>query len=84
VVGSSFNPESRSALHGSTVGLVIGLIGLLGYALYGRAMSFAEELPVYTSKIQQTIEPISRDLPPIFSPGIMRLSPGLGFRTWSL
>jgi uncharacterized BrkB/YihY/UPF0761 family membrane protein len=29
VVGSSFNPESRSALHGSTVGLVIGLIGLL-------------------------------------------------------
>src|ERR1019366_833181 len=24
------------------------------------------------------------DLPPIFSPGIMRLSPGLGFRTWSL
>ena len=26
----------------------------------------------------------SLDLPPIFSPGIMRLSPGLGFRTWSL
>ena len=24
------------------------------------------------------------DLPPIFSPGIMRLSPGLSFRTWSL
>jgi hypothetical protein len=24
------------------------------------------------------------DLPPIISPGIMRLSPGLGFRTWSL
>jgi predicted PurR-regulated permease PerM len=38
----------------------ISLIGLLGYVLYGRAMSFAEELPVYTSKIQQTIEPISR------------------------
>jgi uncharacterized BrkB/YihY/UPF0761 family membrane protein len=29
VVGSSFNPESRTALHGSMVGLVIGLIGLL-------------------------------------------------------
>jgi uncharacterized BrkB/YihY/UPF0761 family membrane protein len=29
VVGSSFNPENRSALHGSTVGLVIGLIGLV-------------------------------------------------------
>jgi uncharacterized BrkB/YihY/UPF0761 family membrane protein len=29
VIGSSFNPASRSALHGSTLGLVIGLIGLL-------------------------------------------------------
>src|ERR1035438_8996280 len=28
----------------------------------GRAMSFAEELPVYASKIQQTIEPISRKI----------------------
>jgi predicted PurR-regulated permease PerM len=40
----------------------IGLIGLLGYVLYGRAMSFAEELPVYAAKIQQTIEPISRKI----------------------
>jgi predicted PurR-regulated permease PerM len=40
----------------------IGLIGLLGYELYGRAITFAEELPVYTSKIQQTIEPISRKI----------------------
>ena len=38
----------------------MSLIGLLGYALYGRAMSFAEELPVYASKVQQTVEPISR------------------------
>ena len=38
----------------------LGLIGLLGHELYGRAMTFAEELPVYTSKIQQTLEPISR------------------------
>jgi uncharacterized BrkB/YihY/UPF0761 family membrane protein len=29
VVGSSFNPESRNALHGSALGLVIGLIGLV-------------------------------------------------------
>jgi uncharacterized BrkB/YihY/UPF0761 family membrane protein len=29
VVGSSFNPASGTSLHGSTVGLVIGLIGLL-------------------------------------------------------
>ena len=29
VIGSSFNPASRGALHGSTLGLVVGLIGLL-------------------------------------------------------
>jgi uncharacterized BrkB/YihY/UPF0761 family membrane protein len=29
VVGSSFNPESSTALHGSAIGLIIGLIGLL-------------------------------------------------------
>jgi predicted PurR-regulated permease PerM len=40
----------------------MSLIGLLGYAFYGRAMSFAEELPVYDSKVQQTIEPISRKI----------------------
>jgi predicted PurR-regulated permease PerM len=36
------------------------LIGLLGHELYGRALSFSEELPVYTSRIQQTIEPITQ------------------------
>jgi predicted PurR-regulated permease PerM len=40
----------------------MSLIGLLGYALYGKAMSFAEELPAYASKVQQTIEPISRKI----------------------
>jgi predicted PurR-regulated permease PerM len=40
----------------------VGLIGLLGYLFYGRAMSFAEELPVYAAKVQQTIEPISRKI----------------------
>src|SRR6201992_919127 len=29
VVGTSFNPASDNALHGSTIGLVIGLVGLL-------------------------------------------------------
>jgi uncharacterized BrkB/YihY/UPF0761 family membrane protein len=29
VVGSDFNPESSTSLHGSTIGLVVGLIGLL-------------------------------------------------------
>jgi predicted PurR-regulated permease PerM len=40
----------------------MGLVGLLGHALYGRAVTFAEELPVYTAKIQQAIEPISRKI----------------------
>jgi predicted PurR-regulated permease PerM len=35
---------------------------VLGHELYGRAITFAEELPVYTSKIQQTIEPITRKI----------------------
>jgi predicted PurR-regulated permease PerM len=39
----------------------MGLIGLLSHALYGRAISFAEELPVYSSRIQQAIAPISRN-----------------------
>ncbi len=52
----------RSLATASIVLAGIGLIGLLGYALYGRAMSFAEELPVYASTIQQTIAPISRKI----------------------
>jgi predicted PurR-regulated permease PerM len=40
----------------------MSLIALFGYVLYGKATSFAEELPIYTSKIQQTIEPISRKI----------------------
>jgi predicted PurR-regulated permease PerM len=50
----------RSLAAASIVLAGIGLIGLVGYALYGRAMTFAEELPVYASTIQQTVEPISR------------------------
>jgi hypothetical protein len=40
----------------------ISLIALLGYVLYGRTMSFAGELPVHASKVQQTIESISRKI----------------------
>jgi uncharacterized BrkB/YihY/UPF0761 family membrane protein len=29
VIGENFNPENPSALHGSTIGLVVGIIGLL-------------------------------------------------------
>jgi predicted PurR-regulated permease PerM len=52
----------RSLAAASIVLAGIRLIGLLGYALYGRVMSFAEELPVYTSTIQQTLAPISRKI----------------------
>ena len=38
----------------------------------------------YTHAEAERIASIYRDLPPIFSPWIMGLSPGLGFRTWSL
>ncbi len=38
----------------------MALIGLLGYESYGKAMIFAEDLPVYTAKIQQSIEPFTR------------------------
>jgi len=40
----------------------MSLVGLLGYVLYGKSMTFAEELPVYASKVQQTIEPISKKI----------------------
>jgi predicted PurR-regulated permease PerM len=40
----------------------MGLIGLLGQQFYGRAVTFAEGLPVYISKIQQTLQPISRKI----------------------
>ena len=50
----------RAVAAASIVLAGMALIGLLGYVLYGRAAGFAEELPVYGTKIQQTIEPISR------------------------
>src|ERR1041385_471133 len=40
----------------------MAVVGLLAQQLYGGALTFAEELPVYTSKIQQTLEPISRKI----------------------
>jgi predicted PurR-regulated permease PerM len=50
----------RSVAAAAIVLAGMSLIGLLGREFYGRAMSFAEELPVYTSKIQQTLEPITQ------------------------
>jgi predicted PurR-regulated permease PerM len=50
----------RSVAAAAIVLAGMGLIGLLGHELYARAMTFAEDLPAYTSRIQQTIEPISR------------------------
>ncbi len=48
----------RVVAAGVVVLAFIALIGVLGHDLYGRGTSFAEQLPVYTSKLQQTIEPI--------------------------
>jgi predicted PurR-regulated permease PerM len=50
----------RSAAAAAIVLAGMGLIGLLGHELYGRTIGFAEEIPVYTSKIQQTIQPFTR------------------------
>jgi len=50
----------RSVAAAAIVLAGMGLIGLLGHELYGRALTFAEDIPVYTSKIQQTIEPFTR------------------------
>jgi predicted PurR-regulated permease PerM len=52
----------RSVAAAGVVAAGMSLVGLLGYVLYGKAMSFAEELPVYASKVQQTIEPISKKI----------------------
>jgi predicted PurR-regulated permease PerM len=40
----------------------IALIGLVGHDVYGRAIGFAEQLPEYASKLQQTMEPIRRKI----------------------
>jgi len=40
----------------------MGLIGLLGYELYGKAADLAGELPAYSLRIQQAIEPLSRKI----------------------
>jgi uncharacterized BrkB/YihY/UPF0761 family membrane protein len=52
VVGSSFNPASGSRLHGSTIGLIVGLVGLL-YGAQGvtqtaqLAMATVWNIPMY-------------------------------------
>jgi uncharacterized BrkB/YihY/UPF0761 family membrane protein len=52
VVGSSFNPASNSALHGSGIGLVIGLLGLL-YGAQGVTQT-AQEAMATVWNIPQT------------------------------
>ena len=52
----------RSVAAATVVLAGMGLIGLLGYGLYGKTIGFVEEIPVYTAKIRQTIGPISRNL----------------------
>src|SRR5450432_961833 len=52
----------RSVAAAGIVLVGMGLVGLLGYVLYGKPMTFVEEPPVYASKVQQTIEPISKKI----------------------
>ena len=52
----------RSVAAAGIVFAGMSLVGLLGYVFYGKAVTFAEELPVYASKVQQTIEPISKKI----------------------
>ena len=40
----------------------MGLIGLLGYELYGKAADLSGELPAYSLRIQQAVEPLSRKI----------------------
>src|SRR5579863_541274 len=40
----------------------MGLIGLLGYELYGKAADLSGKLPAYSLRIQQAIEPLSRKI----------------------
>jgi predicted PurR-regulated permease PerM len=52
----------RSAAAAAIVLAGMSLVGLLGYKLYGKAVMFSEDIPIYTSKIQQAMEPISRKI----------------------
>jgi predicted PurR-regulated permease PerM len=52
----------RSVAAAAIVLAGMSLIGLLGYELYGKAVMFSEDIPIYTSKIQQAMEPISRKI----------------------
>jgi uncharacterized BrkB/YihY/UPF0761 family membrane protein len=52
VVGSNFNPQNPSSLHGSTIGLVIGLLGLI-YGAQGVTQS-AQDAMVTVWNLPQT------------------------------
>ncbi|HEX9066785.1 MAG TPA: YhjD/YihY/BrkB family envelope integrity protein [Streptosporangiaceae bacterium] len=73
VVGSSFNPANPASLHGSTIGLVIGLIGLL-YGAQGvtqtaqQAMATVWNIP----QVQRTgfLPRLGRSLTGLFTIGI--------------
>jgi predicted PurR-regulated permease PerM len=52
----------RSVAAAAIVLAGMSLVGLLGYKLYGKAVMFSEDIPIYTSKIQQAMEPISRKI----------------------
>jgi uncharacterized BrkB/YihY/UPF0761 family membrane protein len=72
VIGSSFNPASRSALHGSTLGLVIGLIGLL-YGAQGVTQTAQQAMATvwHIPQIQRTgfLPRLGRSLAGLFTIG---------------
>jgi uncharacterized BrkB/YihY/UPF0761 family membrane protein len=73
VVGTSFNPASSNALHGSTVGLVIGLVGLL-YGAQGVTQT-AQQAMATVWNIPQTqrtgfLPRLGRSLAGLFTIGI--------------
>ena len=73
VVGTSFNPASSNALHGSSIGLVIGLIGLL-YGAQGVTQT-AQQAMATVWNIPQTqrtgfLPRLGRSLAGLFTIGI--------------
>lgn len=69
VIGSSFNPAQPGALHGSGVGLVIGLLGLL----YG-----AQGVTQTAQQAMDTVWEVPRDQRAGFMPRLGRSIAGLG------
>ena len=74
VIGSSFNPAQPGALHGSGIGLVIGLLGLL----YG-----AQGVTQTAQQAMDTVWEVPRDQRTGFLPRLGRSMAALGIIGWA-